>query len=325
MFLFSRFKEIFSKDFWKKGKFFTLGSSVGFFVFWGVILSVVGSLLMVLSFGRMTSELSDDFRRDFVDFEVKLEDGVLSTRNVPDPFVLSEFLKEDGEAGLLDGQEYDFFEDSEFNQEFLQGIREGMREGFEGEIKVDGRSMDAEDLEFVVDTEGVLGLTEESIPRDKVGFYFFGEQYIVTNPMAEVEGEGFVVESYEEAEDFTFDKEFILDGWQGIEPMAMLFVGIGSFVILLGMIVFVRFITNFWWAFVIWGLGQMFGFKFDYFEAYGVGLNYLVPITFIEIVVGFFLGWIPFLTLGLMLVFGIAHGVGAGKDIDKPEVLEEQK
>lgn len=304
MFLFSRFKEIFSKDFWAKSKNISMSSSIGFFVFWMLVLSVIGSLLSMNRLNVITSELVDDFRRDFVEFEVKMEDGVLSTKNIPDPFVLSKFLEEDGAAG------YDLGIDEEILQEFKQGFREGLSE----EFKVDGQKIEGEDLELVLDTKGELGLTVETIPQDKLGFYFLATEMIGFDPTGLEDGEKFAVESYEEIEDFKFDKEFVISNWDKISGKVNLIFGGIAFSAMIVLLILLRFVSNIWWGLLVVLVGSVMGHKFEFFEAYGVTLNYLVPVTLIELAIIFTFGWVPFLTLALMLVFAIGHGVSAQKN-----------
>lgn len=314
MFLFSRWKEIFSKDFWKKSKFMSLNSSVGFFAFWNFIFVILATVVSVFGLSMVASEGIDEFRRDFVDFEIKLEDGILSTENLPDPFVFSEFM-----ASENSGVEFDI--DSEIIASFKEVFREVNNEN----VKVNGRDFNLEDLEFVLDTEGVLGLNEAMIPTDKIGVYLFDDRYVVVDPSAVAEEEKFRVEMYAESEmeDFTFDKEFLITEWDEVSGKVFTFVGFVLFGLFFVMFVLVRLVTNLVWAVLIMLFGKVFKFEWSYIEAYGVGLNYFVPVTLLEIMIVFGISWVPFMTVSLLLLFMIAHGSMMEKqEIDKPEVLE---
>jgi hypothetical protein len=315
MFLFSRWKEIFSKDFWKKSKFMSLNSSVGFFAFWNFLFVILITVVSVLGLSMLTSEGIDDFRRDFVDFEVKLEDGILSTENLPDPFVFSEFM-----ASENSGQEFGI------DSEIIDSFKDGFREGFNNEnVKINGREFTVEDLEFVLDTEGVLGLNESVIPTDKIGVYLFDDRYVAVDPSAVDEEERFEIEMYadSEMEDFTFDKEFLITEWDKVSGKVFTFFGFVLFGFLFVTLVLVRLVTTLVWAALIMLFGKVFKFEWTYIEAYGVGLNYFVPVTLLEMLIVLGISWVPFMTVSLLLLFMIAHGSMMEKqEIDKPEVLE---
>jgi hypothetical protein len=235
----------------------------------------------------------------------------LSTKNLPDPFVLSKFLESDA-------SEYNFGIDEEILKEFKQGFKEGLNEEFE----LNGQNFDSEDFEVVLDTKGELGITVDTIPQDKLGFYFLATEMIGFDPTGLENGEKFAVESYEDIEDFKFDKEYVIENWDKVSGKVNLFVGIFAFSAMIFLLVVLRFVTNFWWALLVMIVGGMMGQKFDYFEAYSVSMNYLVPITLIEIFGMFVFGWVPFLTFCMMLVFSIAHGMQVKKVEEiKPETV----
>lgn len=311
MFLFSRWKEIFSKDFWKKSKFMSLNSSVGFFAFWNFLFVILATVVSIFGLSMLFSEGVDDFRRDFVDFEIKLEDGILSTENLPDPFVFSEFIASENSR-----------EELGIDSKIIDNFEAGFREGFNN---VNGREFTVEDLEFVLDTEGVLGLNEAVIPADKIGLYLLDDRYISVDPLAVAEEEKFRVEMYadSEMEDFTFDKEFLITKWDEVSGKVFTFVGFVLFGLFFVMFVIVRLVTNLVWAALIMLFGKVFKFEWTYIEAYGVGLNYFVPVTLLEMLIVFGISWVPFMTVSLLLLFMIAHGSMMEKqEIDKPEVLE---
>jgi predicted regulator of Ras-like GTPase activity (Roadblock/LC7/MglB family) len=307
MFLFSRFKDVFSKDYWLKSKKHSIGSSIGFFTFWMVLISLVASIALVVSFNIFVKEGIDDFRRDFVDFEVKMEDGVLSTRNIPDPFVLNEFLDSENASSM-------FGLDEEMIDEFKAGFTE--------ELVIEGQQFEIDDIEVVIDTDNQLGLTADNLDMQKIGFYFLSDQFIVTDPTATVESEMLAIESYENIDDFLFDKEYIIGQWDKYSTTIFLILFGFCFSFLVGMLLLVRFITALWWALVVWALGSMFNFKFDYFEAYGIALVYLVPITIIELAL-LWVMWIPMTTVGLIIGLSVYHqmAVSTPLKVIKPEVI----
>lgn len=300
MFLFSRFKDFLSKDYWQKAKSHSISSSLGFFLFWMLIVCLVGSALATVNLNRGVNEVIDDFRRDFLDFEISMEDGVLSTRNLPDPFVLSEFLNAE-EVPELFGLE----------EKAIAEFREGFRQGLSDELVVNGQSIEGENLEFVFDTTGDLGINVDTIDPNKLGFYFLAEEVIVTDPTALNEDERIAVESYEGAENFSFDKEAVISVWtENARTILLVFFGL-MFGMFVGLYMLLRLITALVWAGLVWMVASLMNFEFDYFEAYGVALVYLVPITFLEILILFGLGWwIPFSTIGFVVLLSVLHGMG---------------
>lgn len=314
MFLLTRFQDLIGKDFWKKAKSQRLRDNIGFFAFWILVLALVVSVVVVVDVNRFANEAIDDFRRDFVDFEVRMEDGTLSTQGLPDPFVLSEFLNSDEKIEFLG-----------VDQEIISEFKEGFRQGLSEELDGSGQELDIEDIEVVLDTKGEMGITIDTIDSNKLGFYFLAQEFIVTDPTALSDEEKVAVESYEGSENFKFDKEYLIDIWDKYSTTVSLIVFAVSFGLYIFFFMFVRFITAFLWAGLIWLVGSMMKFEFDYFEAYGVALVYLVPITVIEVLVGITVGWLPFTTIGLVLLFAILHGSGVGSSVensDKPKVIE---
>lgn len=297
--LLSRWKDIFSRDFWKRSKKITGGSALGFFTFWNFILSVLVTVVLgVFLFG--STEFLEGLIDDNVnDFKVELSDGELTVEGLPDPFVLSEYLDDDSTLGVFK------------NEEFARGFNQGFKEEFVKELSseeliIDGRAYDISKIDFIVDTKNERFEGIDSIDKNKDAFYFFKNSFVVvdTNPEAELPP---VEVTYEQAkfENFMFSRDSIEEFLNTIDGPVYAVILTVAFFAFLFMFIVLRLFTNLWWALIMMFMALIFGKKTTYSESYLVSLHYMVPITIIEL----FLVFTPlaFTTLLLVVIFGCVH------------------
>lgn len=298
--LLSRWKDIFSRDFWSKSKDYSGGSALGFFTFWNFIFATLATVLLGVFLFGSAEFLEDLIDENVNDFKIELAAGELTLEGLPDPFVLSEYLNDDSTFGVIK------------NEEFARGFHEGFKEEFVKELSkediiINGKKFDPANTEFVLDTKNEMFESVEAIDGSKDGFYFFKNSFVVvdTNPEAPLPK---VEVTYEQAQfdDFVFSRASIAEFLDTIDgPVLGILLVVGFFALIFMFIVF-RLLTNLWWALIAMILALIFGKKVTYSESYLITLHYMVPITLIEL----FLLFTPmiFTTLLLVVVFGAIHG-----------------
>lgn len=320
--LLSRWKDLFSKNFYKKSETFSGGSSFGFFVFWNFVFTIVATigLIGLMVFG--SNKLVEVFSDDFAEFRVAYNGENLIVEGLPQPFVLSEFLESDP-------AKYDFLP-----EEFIEGFQQGLNEGL-SEVERSDETMS--DIEIVVDANNTLYESYDEIAEDKMGAYFFGKELVYVDPnmyekfqngdlnfedlglpqeSAQLSEEEFpkkVTLTYEEmgVEEFNFDKATVIDFWNNVDGKIIGFIGFVAFFMILFVLVVLRLITNVFWTLVSWAIVALIGYKTDFVSLYLANLNVLVLVTLIELILLFAFGGVVFSTLACIVVLAIIYGLGS--------------
>ena len=333
MFLLDRWKDLFSRSFYKKSENYSGGSSFGFFVFWNLVLCLVLTVLVMGAAMRLSSSLVNKFEDDFLDFRIAFDGENLSVDGLPNPFILSEFLRGD-DQGL----------EELFDDMMIESIREGVDEAlWQASVEYNFAGVD-----FVLDTNGVLFESYEDISEEFAGVYLLKTEFVYVNPnLYEMVQSGEfsledlnlpeelkdapmadfpvkIVTSYSETgmKEFEFDKDLVVNFWQKIDGWIIAGIGLGTFFLMVFLLIVLRSVTNIWWSLISWWIVALMGYKTDFGKVYQANLHLMVLITLIELVLIPVFLFVPFSTFGLVLIFSLIYGsyfLNSNSDVEKKE------